>query len=249
MTMRRTQADPSKLILGTGELYFNGVFVGTLGDAVTLNYVPEFAEQRGGDMISAVRAVKTKEEVMMEAGVAEFKLENLKYALGSAGSIEAGPFDLTRVEFITLVGTTPVTLAETALTGTVKVFSPTRGITYLLTTDYLFATNQVTRVALGAITDGQVVLVEYKVAVTATNRLQVGGGCDVPVFQLDFVHKECNSAGAQLTIYRAYSNTELELPFNTRESGDFTVHNITFKGLADSARLPGKNLFELIQEG
>ena len=68
------------------------------------------------------------------------------------------------------------------------------------------------------------------------------------MFQLDFVHKECDSSGVQLTLYRAYAATELEIPFNTRESGDFTVHNIAFKGLADINRLPGKQLFEMIQE-
>lgn len=248
MSMRRTMADPSNLILGTGELYFNGVFVGTLGDTVTLTHTPEFAEQRGGDMLGAVRAVKTKEEVTLEAGIAEFKLANLKYALGTANSIETGPFDIIRVEFITLNGTTAVTLAETAVSGSVKVFNTTRSVQYVVTSDYTFATNQVTRVGGGDITDGQVVLVEYKVSVTAATRLVTGGACDVPIYQLDFVHKECNSNGVQITIYKAYSATELEIPFNTRESGDFTVHNIMFKGLMDTARLPGKQLFEIVTE-
>lgn len=247
MPNRRTQADPAKLLLGTGELYFNGIFVGTLGDNVTFTYTPEFAEQRGGDMLAASRAVKTKEEVMLEAGVAEFKLENLKYALGNSNSIEAGPFELIRTEYITLNGTTPVALAETAV-GTIKVFNTTRGVEYELTNDYTFATNEVTRVALGDIADGQVVLVEYRVSVTATRKLAGGGSCDVPVFQLDFVHKECDDKGVQITIFRAFANTELEAAFNTKESGDFTLHNISFKGLADNSKIPGKNLYEIITE-
>lgn len=248
MTARRTIADPSKMLLGSGELYFNGVYVGSLTDA-QFQYTREYAEQRAGDMIAANKAYVTKEDVMLTANVAEFKLANLKYAFGTSNAIEAGPHNIIRVEFIQLNGTTAVALAETAVTGTVKVFDTTRSTEYVVTTDYTFATNEVTRVGGGSIGDGEVVLVQYEVAVTASNKLTVGGGCDNPSFQLDFVHKECDTNGLQLTIFKAYSNTDLQAAFNTRESGDFSTHNISFKGLADSTKIPGKNLFELIIEG
>lgn len=247
MAARRTIPNPNNLLLGNGELYFNGEFVGTLGGAVVFKQKKEYAEQRAGDSISASAAQVTKEEVTLEAEIAEFKLTNLKYALGIANAIEAGPFNITRVEFITLTGTTPVTLAETAV-GAIRVFNTTRSLEYLLTTDFTFATNAVTRSGGGAITSGQVVLVQYTVAVTATNKIAGGGSCSIPVFQLDFVHKECDNEGVQISIFRAYSNTDFSVSFDTRESGKFTMHNVTFRGLLDSSRLPGKNLFEIIVE-
>ena len=247
MTARRTMADPSKLLLGNGELFFNGEFVGTLGGTVALQQTNNFAEQRAGDNISPNKAFLTTKEVTLTAEIAEFKLENLKYALGSANAIQSGPFNIKRIEFITLNETTPVTLSETAV-GTIKVFSTTRADEYLLTTDYTFATNQVTRVPAGAITDGQVVLVEYTVSVATARKLAIGNSCSVPTYQMDFVHKECDTTGFQITFYKAYANTDFEISFNTRESGDFTLYNTSFRALADETKLPASNLWEIISE-
>lgn len=250
MTARRTVADPNKLLLGNGELFFNGEFVGTLGGSVALTQSPNYAKQRAGDSISPNKAFLTTREVKLVAEVAEFKLENLKFALGSPNSIQTGPFLIKRIEFITLNGTTPVTLAETAdeSVNAIKVFSTTRGTQYTLTTDYTFATNMVTRVAPGAIADGQVVLVEYDVSVAGSRKLAIGNNCDVPTFQMDFVHKECNTNGFQIVFYKAYADTDFEMSFNTRESGDFTLHNVSFEALADENRLPSQNLWEIISE-
>lgn len=249
MTVRRTIAEPLNLLLGTGELYVNGEFVGTLSGTVNFQYTRSFVNQRPGDVIAPIKAFLQTEEVLFTAELAELRLQNLRHAFGTLNAKIAGPHNIIRVEFITLTGSDPITLAETADTGIgVKVFNTTRTVEFVITTDFTFATNQVTRVPAGSISDGQVVIVEYQVAVTASNKLVLGGACNVPTFKLDFVHKECADAGVQLTFFKAYSNTDFQMAFNARESGDFSVSNISFMGLVDASKLPGENLFEIIQE-
>jgi len=250
MTARRTIADPNRLMLGNGELYFNNEFVGTLGGSVNLAYTRNFVQQRAGDAISANKAFVTSEEVVLTADVAEFKLANLRHAFGLVAAIQTGPFNLIRVEFIQLNGVVPVALGETADESNVviKVFTTTRGTEFTLTTDYTFAGNNVTRVAPGAIGDGEVVLVQYEVSVAGATKIVAGDQCDTPEFRLDFVHKECDTNGIQVTIFKAFSNTDFAMAFNTRESGDFTLHNMSFMGLKDPTKLPGADLFEVISE-
>lgn len=249
MTARRTIADPNKLMLGNGELYFNDTFVGTLGGSVNFQHTKNFVQQRAGDSIAANKAFLTTEEAILTADIAEFKLQNLKFAFGSSQAIQTGPFNIIRVEFITLTATDAIPLGETADPAVpIKVFDTTRSTEFTLTTDYTFSGNSVTRVAPGAIADGQVVLVQYEVAVADATKLAAGGDCETPTFPLSFVHKECDTNGIQLNIFKAFSNTDFQQAFNTRESGDFTLNNISFMALRDRTKLPGQDLFEVITE-
>lgn len=249
MTLRRTLPDPLNLLLGTGELYLNGDFVGTLSGTVNFQYTRSYVDQRAGDVIAPIKSFLTSEEVMLTAELAEFRLENLRHAFGTPNSEVAGPHNIIRVEFLTMTATDAQTLGETSdVAVPIRVFNTTRTIEYTLTTDFTFAANAVTRVGSGAITDGQVVLVQYEVSIANASKLVLGGACDVPTFKLDFVHKECADTGAQITLFKAYSNTDFQMAFNARESGDFSVSNISFKGLVDASKLPGQNLFEIIKE-
>jgi len=246
MSNRRTIADPKNLHLGSGELFFNGEFVGTLQGSVNFQRTRSFAEQRAGDSLLPSKAYVTMEDCVLTAEVAELKLENLKKAFGSLATIESAPQVMKRTEFITLVGTDPTTLGETPVVGSIKVYSNTRETEYVVTTDYTISGADITRSVGSSIPDGGTVLVEYNVSDATARKLTIGGSCDLPSYQLDFIEHECGSDPVQITIFKAYANTDLEMAFNSRESGDFLFHTISFKGLRDTTKAPGKQLCDVI---
>ena len=70
-------------------------------------------------------------------------------------------------------------------------------------------------------------------------------------FLLDYSIKGCEGATGklwQLRMFRAIVPSEFEIAFNERASGDFTVHNVTFRALVDITKPEGRNLYEWFEE-
>ena len=239
-------AEPRRLLLGLGDLYINDVFVGNLKETVTFTFTRSYAYQRPGNNIADVKGEVVGEECMLEASVCDLKLSQLRRAFGINNALDITTAKVLRNrEVLKLTGTTPTSPAESMLSGTIKVFSLDRKTEYLLTTDYILSGSpkDISRVALGAITDGQFVGIEYDFSDAGANSLGFGGETKAPpTFELDFVHRDSTGKLWQIKLFKAMTSTEFEMAFNERESGDYTVHNVMFRALVDTARPEGKNL-------
>lgn len=245
-------AEPRRLLLGLGDLYINDVFVGNLKETVTFTFTRSYAYQRPGNNVADVKGEVVGEECTLEASICDLKLSQLRRALGINEAVDATTDKVLRNrEVLKLTGLTFTSPAETVISGTVSVFSLDRKTEYLLTTDYVLSGSpkDIRRVSGGAITDGQFVGIEYDFSDAGAASLPFGGETRAPnTFTLDFVHRDSTGKLWQITLFKAMTNTELEMAFNERESGDFTVHNIMFKALVDTSKPEGRNLGEIIQE-
>ena len=152
-------------------------------------------------------------------------------------------------EVLQLTGVTPTSPAEAFVTGTISVFSLDRKTEYASTTDWVLSGTDIRRVSGGGITDGQFVGLEYNFSDAGANSLRMGGETKTPnTFRMDFVHRDSSGKLIQVTFFVAMVNTDFEMAFNERESGDFSVHNIMFKALVDTTKPEGQNLIEIAQE-
>jgi len=150
---------------------------------------------------------------------------------------------------MTLTGTTPVTPAK-LIAGGIKVSKLDRSVLYVSGTDYVKnASGNIARVSGGTIVTGQNVIVEYNFDALTAKYLNMGGETvNPPTFELKYTHKASDGKLWQITLYQAMANTEFEVAFNERESGDYTVHGIRFKALIDPTKKEGENLFEIVEE-
>lgn len=238
-----------RYLLGIGDLYFNNEFVGNLKGSVTMNHTREFAYQKAGNNLAHQKIEVTAEEATIEAEICDFKIAQLRRAFGVNQAIQtAASKTLHGREVIQLNGTTAVTLSN-ASASNVVVSKLDRSKIYALTTDYTFATNQVTRVALGAIADGEYVIAEYDYADSSADAIAIGGETKTPPsFELIYTFKDSTGKMIQVKFFKAVAITEFEMAFNERESGDYTVHPIKFKALVDVTKPEGQNLLEIVQE-
>lgn len=250
--MTHSYPEPRRLKLGLGNLFINSEFVGELKGSVVFNVTREMAFGQSGNMIAPVKAAVTNEEVTLEAQICDLKLANLRRALGrnAANDTTTATIQLRKVEQVTLVGTTPSTLGETPVSP-IKVYSLDRATLYVVTTDYTIATNTLIRVGPGTIADGATVIIEYDYIETTQESVFGGGELTTPdTFELDFVHEDDDSGkSTQITMFRAVAIPELELSFNDRASGDYTTYKIMFRGLADTTKPAGKNIYRITEEG
>jgi len=74
--------DVSKITLGTGDLYINDIDVGYLKGDVEFHYVREKLDFKPSGSLGPVASFVIGETAELRASEAEFKLENLKLALG-----------------------------------------------------------------------------------------------------------------------------------------------------------------------
>lgn len=245
-------AEPRRLLLGLGDLYINDVFVGNLKETVTFTFTRSYAYQRPGNNVADVKGEVVGEECTLEASVCDLKLSQLRRAFGINEAVDTSTAKILRNrEVLKLTGTTMTSPAETLISGSLKVFSLDRKTEYVANTDYGLSgsPSDIARISGGAIADGAFVGLEYNFSDTGANSLAFGGETRAPnTFQLDFVHRDSTGKLWQVRLFKAMTNTELEMAFNERESGDYTVHNVMFKALVDTSRPEGKNLGEIIQE-
>ncbi len=242
-------AEPKRLILGPGDLYINDVFVGNVKGAVEFKYNPSYAYQRPGNSIADVKQERTAEEVTLKAKLCDFKVSQLRRAMGLQEAILSGSMTLRKQDILSLSATANVNLGDTAVAGTMKVTKLDRATAYVSGTDYSATATTITRKSGGAITAAQFVIVEYDVLDTAANGLRVGGEkLAPPTFELNFVHKLSNGKLVQITLYKACFMSDVTLAFDEKSSGNFTVHEAELKALVDLTKPEGRNLFEIIEE-
>lgn len=245
-------AEPRRLLLGLGDLYINDVFVGNLKETVTFTFTRSYAYQRPGNNIADVKGEVVGEECMLEASVCDLKLSQLRRAMGINEAVDTTTDKTLRNrEVLKLSGVAFQALAESMLSGTLSVFSLDRKTEYLVTTDYVLSgtPKQIRRASASTIAAGAYVGLEYDFSDAGASSLPFGGETKAPnTFVLDFVHRDSTGKLWQITLFKAMANTELEMAFNERESGDYTVHNVSFRALVDTSKPEGKNLGEIIQE-
>lgn len=241
--------EAKRYLLGLGDLFINDVFVGNLKGSVTLTVTREKAFQRAGNNIADQKAMVTKEDVGIEAEICDLKIEQLRTAFGVTQGSETGAKAMRNREVVALVGTTSVVPAKAIVDG-IKVTKLDRSVVYVSGTDYVKnASGNIVRVSGGTIVSAQNVILEYNFSATGAKYIRVGGETsDVPVFELKYTHKASDGKLWQITFFKAISNTEFEMAFNERESGDYTVHNVMFKALIDVTKQEGVNLFEIVEE-
>jgi hypothetical protein len=242
-------AEPKRLLLGPGDLYIDDILVGQVKDSVEVKYNPTYAYQRPGNSIVDVKGERTAEEFTMKAKICDFKVSQLRRAMGINESILSGSMTLRKQEILQLSGTTNVTLAETAVAGTMKVAKLDRATNYASGTDYSATSTTIARKTGGAVTSGQFVIVEYDFSDSAANGVRFGGEkTKVNTFEVNFVHKLSNGKLVQVTMYKAMFMGDLTLVFAEKSSGNYTLHEAEFKALADLTKPEGRNLGEIIEE-
>jgi hypothetical protein len=242
-------AEPKRLLLGAGDVYINDIFVGNAKGAVEFKYNPGYAYQRPGNSIADVKAERTSEEVTLKMKVCDFKVAQLRRAMGVTEAILSGSMTLRKQDILQLTGTSNITLGDTAVAGTMKVTKLDRSLSYVSSTDYSATSTTIARKSGGAITSAQFVIVEYDVLDTAANGLRVGGEkLAVSTFEVNFVHKLSNAKLVQITLYKAMFMSDVTLAFDEKSSNNFTVHEAELKALVDLTKPEGRNLFEIIEE-
>lgn len=242
-------AEPKRLLLGDGDVYINNIWVGNLKGVVTFHDKETYAEQKPGNMLANVKAERISQEVMLDAEVCDFKLAQLRRALGMNEALSTTAVAIRKKQQITLSGTTGVTTSETMSASSLKVSKLDRSTVYVSGTDYTATSTLITRKVGGVITSGQIVLAEYDFSDSGSRSVLVGGELTTPnTFELDYVHEMSDGKLIQITIFKAYSATDFSIAFNEKSSGKFTTYNVTFKALVDLTKLDGQNLYRITEE-
>lgn len=247
--MANGYAEAKRLPLGEGDIYINNIWVGNLKGKVTFHDKTTYAEQIPGNLISPVKAERIKQEVTIEAEVCDFKLSQLRRAIGFNEAVDTTAVAIRKKQLLT-AGTTTlnVTTAETMVAASLKISKLDRSTVYVSGTDYSATATTWARKS-GAITSGQTVIVEYDFSDSGSKSLLVGGEQTTPnTFELDFVHQLSDGKLLQITLYKAYSMTDFSWAFSEKQSGNFTTYNITFKALIDLTKKEGQNLYRITEE-
>ncbi len=247
-------AESRRMILGVGDIYLDGVFVGNLKGKVELHVKREYAYQRAGNNIADQKAEATSEEVSITAEVCDLKVAQLRRAFGIVQAAEVSTAKtVQKREVVKVVASgSAVTLSETPVidsTHPFKVQSLDRKTTYVTTTDYTVATTAFTYVSGGGLTVGQYVSVEYSFSDSGASAIAFGGETKAPpTFRMDYVVRDDTGKAWQISFFKAHADTDFKLAFEDRESGNFAMHNVAFKALVDITKPEGGNLFEIVQE-
>jgi len=243
--------ETKRLLLGLGDAYINNVFVGNLKGSVVFNNTRTYAYQRAGNNIADQKAEVIGEETILTAEICDFKLSQLRRAFGVNEAVDTTTAKTIRKrEVLKLSATTPTSPVE-AITEAVAVSSLDRKTLYVSGTDYRLSGSplDIIRESGAGISDGQFVILEYNFSDTGANSLRVGGETRTPnTFDLKFTHLDSSGKYIQINIFVAVANTEFTIAFNERSSGDYTMHNVSFKGLIDVTKPEGQNVFEIVQE-
>jgi hypothetical protein len=242
-------AEPKRLLLGPGDLYFNDVFVGSVKESVEFKYNPNYAFQRPGNSLADIKGERISEEATLTAKLCDFKVSQLRRAFGISEAVTSGSFRLRRQQVLKASGTGAIAFDKTACSGTLKISKLDRAVNYVSGTDFSATLTGFSRLGAGAIADQQYVVVEYDWLDATANAVRVGGEKTAPeTYELNFVHRQSNGKHIQITFYKAMSNADVSLPFNEKSSGNYTLHQIGFKALVDLTKPEGRNLFEIVEE-
>lgn len=242
-------AESKRLLLGVGDLYINDVFVGNLKGSVTMNYNRKYAYQRAGNNMADQKGELTDEEVTLDGEICDFKLSQLRRALGINQDKVATSKNYLKRETLKLSGFVSTVFAKTVSGSSIKVYSLDRKTTYISGTDYKLSGTGFERLSGSAITTGQYVVAEYEWANASGSSLQFGGeSSPPPTFQVDYVHIDSAGKAWQLRLFKAMTNTNFKVMFTEAQKGTFTTYNIAFKALVDTTKPEGQNLGEILEE-
>lgn len=247
--MANSYIEPKRLPLGEGDLYINNIWVGSLKGKVIFHDKTTYAEQHPGNLLSAVKAERIKQEVSIEAEVCDFKIAQLRRAIGINEAVSGTAVAIRKRESIKLSGTANVATAETIVATSLKVSKLDRSTVYLSGTDYSATSTTIARKVGGVITAGQQVIVEYDFSDSGSKSILVGGEQTTPnTFELDFVHELSDGKILQITLWKCYSMTDFSWAFSEKSSGVFSTYNVTFKALIDLTKAEGQNLYRITEE-
>lgn len=247
-------AENKRMILGVGDIYLDGVFVGNLKGKVEFHIKREYARQRAGNNIADQKAEVTSEEAMITAEVCDLKLSQLRRALGITTAVDISTAkSILKRQVVKLVASgSSVTLAETPVIGATtpfKLSSLDRKTVYTSGTDYSISAANLTWVSGGTIAAGAYVVAEYSFSDSGAYSLAMGGETATPpTFRMDYIIRGDTGKSWQLTFFKAFADTDFKMAFNDRESGDFTTHNVQFVALVDLTKPEGSNMLEIIEE-
>lgn len=242
-------ADPTRLILGTGQLYLNDILVGQLNGPVNFTIRRTFAEQRPANLLAPIKAEVSAEEAFVTCEIADFNVAQIRKAMGLVTDPATASVDFRTSEQLTLTGTTAKSLGKTAIAASQKVQKLDGTVTYTAATDYSIGTTTVKRKSGSAITDGQVVLVSYNYSGASATRLRGGGDkTALSEYALRYVGKKSSGKLFQFQFFRAYVNTDFSIAFNPRATGNYTTHGFSARALVDTTKAGGENLFEIAEE-
>lgn len=243
-------AESKRLLLGIGDLYISGVFVGNLKGKVELKYTRKYAFQRAGMNMADQKGEVTDEELTLDAEICDLKLSQLRRAFGINQAVDITTTKLIQKrETLRLSGTTNVPLAQTPSPSVLKVYTLDRKTTFVTTTDYKISAAGIERVSGAGITTGTFVLVEYTYSDATPNSLQFGGeSSPPPTFQVDYVHVDSAGKAWQIRLFKAMTATSFAMAFTEAQKGTYTTYNIMFKALVDTTKPEGQNLGEIIEE-
>lgn len=247
--MANSYAEAKRMPLGLGDVYINNILVGQLNGKVTFHDKVTYAEQTPGNLISPLKAERIKQEVTLEAEICDFKLSQLRRALGFNEALDSTAVAIRKREQLKLSTTSNIATAETMVAASLKVSKLDRSTVYVSGTDFSATTTTIARKSGGVITAGQIVMVEYDFSDSGSKSLLVGGEQTTPnTFELDFVHELSDGKIIQITLWKAYSMTDFSWAFNEKSSGNFATYNITFKALIDLTKKEGQNLYRITEE-
>lgn len=244
-------AESKRLLLGVGDLYINDVFVGNLKGQVALKWNRKMAFQRAGNNMADQKGEITDEEITIDAEICDIKLSQLRRAMSQNQTIDTTTAKkILRRETFKLSGVVAYTPVKAISGSTVKLYSIDRKTTYISGTDYKVSGGNILRITSpGVIPTGSYVLSEFEWSDSAAQSLQFGGeSSSPPTFQVDYVHIDSLGKAWQIRLFKAMTNTNLQVAFHEAMKGTYTTHNIQFKALVDTTKPEGANMGEIIEE-
>lgn len=244
-------AESKRLLLGVGDLYISGTFVGNLKGKVELKITRKYAFQRAGMNMADQKGEVTDEEVTLDAEICDFKLSQLRRALGINQAIDTTTAkSVLKKEQLKLSGVANTALGQTPSPLSVKLYSLDRKTTYVSGTDYKISSAGIERQsAASVIPSPSYVIAEYYYSDSTPNSLRFGGeSSPVPTFQLDYVHMDSAGKNWMITLFKAMTHTSFAIAFTEAMKGNYTTYNISFKALIDTTKPEGQNLLEVIEE-
>jgi hypothetical protein len=243
-------AESKRLLLGVGDLYINGVFVGNLKGKVDVKFTRKYAYQRAGNNMADQKGEVTDEELTLDAEICDLKLSQLRRAFGVNQAVDTTTAKvMTKRDILKLSGTVNAATTKTPVGSVGKLYSLDRKTTYVSGTDYKFSGSGFERTSGSAIVAGAYVIAEYTWSNASGQSLQIGGeSSPPPTFQVDYVHVDSAGKAWQISLFKAMTTTNFAMAFNEAQKGTYTTHNISFKALVDTTKPEGKNLGEIIEE-
>ncbi len=251
---QNTYAESRRLVLGVGDIYLDGVFVGNLKGKVELQVKRTYAYQRSGNNIADQKAEVTGEQVSINAEICDLKLSQLRRVFGITQAVDTATAKKIMKREVIAVGASGsnVMLAETPVidaTHPFKVQSLDRKTTYVTTTDYKVSGGAFVYTSGGMLTVGQYVSVEYAFSDSGANSLAMGGETKTPpTFRMDYVVRDDTGKAWQISFFKALADTDFKMAFQEREGGKYTTYNTAFKALVDITKPEGGNMYEITQE-